>query len=196
VPDKPFVIGLTGSIGMGKTETAKLFAQEGIPVFDSDAAVHALYAGPAAAMIEAAFPGATRAGAVDRAALSRLVTQDPPALARLESLMHPLVAERRDAFLAAASSPIVLLDIPLLLETGVSVDALVVATAPAEVQRARVLARPGMTQAKFGALLARQASDREKRAQAHYLVITDKGLDHARQQVKMILADIMTKIHA
>jgi dephospho-CoA kinase len=190
------VIGLTGSIGMGKSETAKLFAQEGVPVFDSDAEIHALYAGPATAMIEAAFPGSTKGGMVDRAALSRLVMQDPPALARLESLMHPLVADRRDAFLAAANAPIVLLDIPLLLETGVTVDALVVATAPAEVQRARVLARPGMTQAKFAALLARQAGDMEKRAQAHYLVITDKGLDHAREQVKMILADIKTKIHA
>jgi dephospho-CoA kinase len=193
---RPFVIGLTGSIGMGKTETARLFAQEGIPVFDSDAQIHALYAGPAAAMIEAAFPGATRNGAVDRTALSRLVTQDPPALARLESLMHPLVADRRDAFLAAADAPIVLLDIPLLLETGVTVDALVVATAPADVQKARVLARPGMTQDKFDALLARQASDVEKRAQAHYLVVTDKGLDHARQQVKMILADVREKIGA
>ncbi len=196
MPAKPFVIGLTGSIGMGKSETAKLFAQEGVPVFDSDAEIHALYAGPATAMIEAAFPGSTKGGMVDRAALSRLVMQDPPALARLESLMHPLVADRRDAFLAAANAPIVLLDIPLLLETGVTVDALVVATAPAEVQRARVLARPGMTQAKFAALLARQAGDMEKRAQAHYLVITDKGLDHAREQVKMILADIKTKIHA
>jgi dephospho-CoA kinase len=188
---EPFVIGLTGSIGMGKTETARLFAAEGVPVFDADAAIHDLYAGGAAAMIEAAFPGTTRDGAVDRAALSAAVAQDPVALARLESLMHPLVAALRDSFIAAhADAPIVLLDIPLLLETGVKVDAVVVASAPAEVQRARVMARPGMSEAKFTTLLARQSSDAQKRSQAHYVVMTDKGLDHARDQVKMILADI------
>jgi dephospho-CoA kinase len=188
---EPFVIGLTGSIGMGKTETARLFAAEGVPVFDADAAIHDLYAGGAAAMIEAAFPGTTRDGAVDRAALSAAVAHDPAALARLESLMHPLVAALRDSFIAAhADAPIVLLDIPLLLETGVKVDAVVVASAPAEVQRARVMARPGMSEAKFTTLLARQSSDAQKRSQAHYVVMTDKGLDHARDQVKMILADI------
>jgi dephospho-CoA kinase len=190
VPAKPFVIGLTGSIGMGKSETAKLFAAEDIPVFDADATIHALYAGEAAAMIEAAFPGTTRNGAVDRAALSRAVTGDPGALRRLEDLMHPLVADRRDTFLKTARAPIVLLDIPLLLETRIPVDAVVVATAPHHVQRERVLARPGMSEAKFQALVARQLSDAEKRAQAHYLVITDKGLDHASEQVKMILADV------
>jgi dephospho-CoA kinase len=194
--DKPFVIGLTGAIGMGKSETAKLFAAEGVPVFDADAAIHQLYAGEAAAMIETAFPGSTRNGAVDRAALGRLVTGDAAALARLEALMHPLVAARRDAFLAQAKAPIVVLDIPLLLETGAKVDAVVVATAPESAQRQRVLARPGMTQAKFDALAARQFSDAQKRAQAHYLVITDKGLDRARDQVKMILADIRTKLRA
>jgi dephospho-CoA kinase len=193
---KPFVIGLTGSIGMGKTETAKLFAAEGIPVFDADAAIHALYAGEAAPMIEAAFPGSTRDGAVDRAALAKIVTADPGALTRLEAMMHPLVADLRADFLAATDAPIVLFDIPLLLETGTKVDAVVVATAPADVQRARVLARPGMTDEKFDALLARQMHDSEKRAQAHYLVMTDKGLDHARDQVKMILADIRAKINA
>ena len=187
---KPFVIGLTGSIGMGKSETAKLFAAEDIPVFDADAVIHDLYAGEAAAMIEAAFPGTTRNGAVDRMALSKAVTGDPEALRRLEDLMHPLVADRRDAFLKNTAAPIVLLDIPLLLETGIPVDAVVVATAPHHVQRERVLARPGMSEAKFQALVARQLSDAEKRAQAHYLVITDKGLDHAREQVKMILADV------
>jgi len=191
---KPFVIGLTGSIGMGKSETAKLFAAEGVPVFDADAAIHDLYAGPAAVMIEAAFPGATKGGVVDRAALSRSVAGDPAALQRLEGLMHPLVADRRDAFLKSAEAPIVVLDIPLLLETGLEVDAVVVATAPEHVQRQRVLARPGMTEEKFQALLKRQMSDAEKRAQAHYLVVTDKGLDHAREQVKMILADIRAKI--
>jgi len=194
--NRPFVIGLTGSIGMGKSETAKLFAAEGIPVFDADATIHALYAGEAATMIEAAFPGSTRNGAVDRAALSKIVANDPAALQRLEGLMHPLVAEKRDAFLKTANAPIVVLDIPLLLETGLKVDAVVVATAPEHVQRQRVLARPGMTEAKFARLLGRQMSDAEKRSQAHYLVLTDKGLDHAREQVKMILADIRTKLHA
>jgi len=191
------VIGLTGSIGMGKTETAKLFAAEGVPVFDADAVVHDLYAGEAAVMIEAAFPGATKNGAVDRAALARLVTGDPGALERLEGLMHPLVAAQKAQFLSRnRQAPMVLLDIPLLLETGEKVDALVVATAPHHVQRARVLARPGMSEVKFGALLARQMSDAEKRQQAHYLVMTDQGLDHAREQVKMILADIQAKLRA
>lgn len=193
---KPFVIGLTGSIGMGKTETAKLFAAEGIPVFDADAAVHDLYAGEAAILIEAAFPGSTRGGQVDRALLAKKVTGDDAALKRLESLMHPLVADRRDQFLEDAKAPIVLLDIPLLLEVGIAVDAVVVASAPEHIRRERVLARPGMTEEKFTALKARQLSDTEKRAQAHYVVITDKGLDHAREQVKMILADIRAKISA
>ena len=189
-----FVIGLTGSIGMGKTETAKLFAAEGIPVFDADAVIHDLYAGDAAAMIEAAFPGSTRHGAVDRAALSRVIASDDGALARLEGLMHPLVADRRAQFLAQATHPIVVLDIPLLLETGIKTDAVVVASAPEDVQRARVLARPGMSEAKFAALKSRQLSDAQKRAQADYVVVTDKGLDHAREQVKMILADIRAKL--
>jgi len=194
--NRPFVIGLTGSIGMGKSETAKLFAAEGIPVFDADAAIHELYAGKAAAMIEAAFPGTTRNGVVDRTALSRQVSADASTLARLESLMHPLVADLRAKFLARHDAPIVVLDIPLLLETGTKVDAVVVATAPEHVQRERVLSRPGMTEAKFAALLSRQMSDAQKRAQAHYLVMTDKGLDHAREQVKMILADIRAKLNA
>ncbi|MEO8302276.1 MAG: dephospho-CoA kinase [Rhizomicrobium sp.] len=188
------MIGLTGAIGMGKSETAKLFAAEGVPVFDADAVIHELYAGEAAAMIEAAFPGSTRNGVVDRAALGRQVTKDAAALARLEGLMHPLVAERREEFLAQASAPVVVLDIPLLLETGLKVDAVVVATAPEAVQRQRVLARPGMTEAKFAALAGRQLSDAQKRAQARYLVITDKGLDDAREQVKMILSDIQRRL--
>ena len=147
-------------------------------------------------MIGAAYPGTTKAGVVDRAALSKSLAGDPGALARLEGLMHPLVAERREQFLAAADAPIVLLDIPLLLEIGTLVDAVVVASAPEHVQRMRVLARPGMTQEKLEALKARQMSDMEKRAQAHYVVTTDKGLDHAREQVKMILADIRNKISA
>ena len=194
--NKPFVIGLTGSIGTGKSQTGRLFAEQGIPVFDADAAIHDLYAGAAAAMIEAAFPGSTKGGVVDRAALSKAVAGDAGALARLEGLMHPLVADRRAEFLAKTDAPIVLLDIPLLLETATKVDAVVVATAPETVQRERVLARPGMSEEKFAALKARQMSDMEKRAQAHYIVITDKGLDHAREQVKMILADIRNKISA
>lgn len=193
---KPFVIGLTGAIGMGKSETAKLFAAEGVPVFDADAAIHDLYAGEAVAAVEAAFPGSTRNGAVDRAALGRQVMDDPAALTRLEQLVHPMVVRRREEFLAGAKAPIVVLDIPLLLETKTQVDAVVVATAPEHVQRRRVLARPGMTEAKFQALSARQLSDGQKRAQADYLVVTDKGLDDARDQVKMILADIRTKIRA
>ena len=190
---KPFVIGLTGSIGMGKSETARLFAEQGVPVFDADAVVHGLYAGEAAGVIERAFPGTTRNGVVDRSALSKKVAGKPAALKKLEALMHPLVAQKRDAFLRAANAPILVLDIPLLLETGLAVDAVVVATAPHHVQRERVLARPGMTDAKLKMLLSRQLNDAEKRAQAHYLVMTGKGLDHAREQVKMILADIRAK---
>jgi dephospho-CoA kinase len=192
---KPFVIGLTGSIGMGKSETAKLFASQGVPVFDADAAVHDLYAGEAVAAVEAAFPGTVKNGAVDRAALAGQVGGDSDALKRLEALMHPLVAARKREFLARnKGAAVVVLDIPLLLETGERVDAVVVATAPHAAQRERVLARPGMSEAKFHALLARQMSDAQKRAQAHYLVMTDQGLDHAREQVKMILADIENKL--
>ena len=192
---KPFVIGLTGSIGMGKSETAKLFASEGVPVFDADAAVHDLYAGEAVAAVEAAFPGTVKNGAVDRAALAGQVGGDSDALKRLEALMHPLVAARKREFLARnKGAAVVVLDIPLLLETGERVDAVVVATAPHAAQRERVLARPGMSEAKLHALLARQMSDAQKRAQAHYLVMTDQGLDHAREQVKMILADIENKL--
>jgi dephospho-CoA kinase len=187
------VIGLTGSIGMGKSQTAKLFAAEGVPVFDADAVVHGLYAGAAAAMIEAAFPGTTRNGAVDRALLAGKVAGDAAALKRLEDLIHPLVAEARADFLRETKADVVVMDVPLLLETGIACDAVVVATAPQDVQRSRVLSRPGMTEARFQALLSRQMGDMEKRAAAHYLVITDKGLDHAREQVRMILADIRTK---
>jgi dephospho-CoA kinase len=193
MPDRPFVIGLTGSIGMGKSETARLFAAEDIPVFDADAAIHRLYApgGGAVAVIDKGFPGAARDGGIDRAALSRLVVDDPAALVRLEALLHPLVAAERDRFLDAnRTAPIVVFDIPLLLETGAEVDAVVVVSAPAHVQRARVMVRPGMTEEKFARLLARQMSDAQKRQQADFVVITDKGLDHAREQVKMILTEI------
>ena len=197
MPARPFVIGLTGSIGMGKSETARLFAAEGVPVFDADAVIHGLYARGSAAVAALAreFPGAIREGGIDRTALSRLVVNDEKALARLEALLHPAVAAEREAFLAANRAvPIVLLDIPLLLETGTPVDAVVVASAPAHVQRKRVLARPGMNEEKFARLLARQMSDAQKRQQAHFVVVTDKGLDHARDQVKMILAAIRDRL--
>ena len=197
MPGKPFVIGLTGSIGMGKSETSRLFATEGIPVFDADAAIHRLYVsgGAAVAAIGKEFPSAAGKDGIDRAALSRLVVDDPAALTRLEAFIHPLVAAERTRFLEAnKTAPIVLLDIPLLLETQTPVDAVVVASAPAHVQRQRVLARPGMTEEKFASLSARQMSDAQKRQQAHFVVVTDKGLDHAREQVRMILADIRSRI--
>jgi dephospho-CoA kinase len=197
---RPFVIGLTGSIAMGKSETARLFAGEGVPVHDADAVIHKLYGAGGAAVDKIAkeFPGAVSHGAVDRAALSALVADDAAALKKLESLVHPLVIEDRDAFLADAAengAEIVVLDIPLLLETGVEgIDALVVASAPASVQRERALKRPGMTEEKFTTLLARQIPDVEKRAKAHFVIVTDKGLEHARDQVKMALAAIRETI--
>jgi dephospho-CoA kinase len=195
---RPYLIGLTGSIGMGKSQTAKLFAEKGIPVFDADAAIHALYAkgGAAVEKIGAEFPGTVRDGAVDRAQLSSQVSGDPKKLAQLEDLVHPLVLAQRAEFLAAAQGDIVVLDIPLLFETGADawMDALVVASAPSEVQRQRVLSRPGMTAEKFEALHARQLPDAQKRQQAHYVVMTDKGLDQAREQVKMILTAIREKL--
>ena len=196
---RPFVIGLTGSIAMGKSQTARLFAEEGVPVFDSDAAIEKLYGkgGAAVEKIAAAFPSAVRDGAVDRTALSILVARDPAVLQKLEALVHPLVAAARQAFLAGhAEAPIVLLDIPLLFETGADkdMDALVVASAPLEVQRARALERPGMTPEKFESLLKRQLPDVEKRAKAHFVVVTDQGVEHARDQVKMILAEIRKRI--
>jgi dephospho-CoA kinase len=195
---RPYVIGLTGSIGMGKTETAKLFAAEGIPVHDSDAAIARLYGkgGAAVSAIASEFPDAVREGVVDRGRLSALLVRDPSVLGRLEKLVHPLAAAERRSFVESAKAPIVLLDVPLLFETGAEpeMDAIVVASAPEHVQRARVLARPGMTAEKFETLKSRQTGDAEKRQQAHYVVMTDKGLDHAREQVKMILADIRKKL--
>ena len=195
---KPYVIGLTGGIGMGKSETAKLFATEGVAVHDSDAAIARLY-GKGSAAVEAiaeVFPGTVKEDAVDRAALSARVVNDPAALARLEQLVHPLVAQDRQDFLKKATAPIILFDIPLLFEIGADreMDAVVVASAPEQVRRARVLARPGMTAEKFESLKARQMDDTSKRQQAHYVVMTDKGLEHAREQVKMILADIRNKL--
>jgi len=192
---RPFIIGLTGAMGMGKSTTAQLFAEQGTPVFDADRAVHDIYANPVAAQrdIEALFPGAVVEGSISRARIAAQMT--PEKLARLEALIHPAVLQMREQFVEHhAAAPILLFDIPLLLETGTKVDAVVVASAPAHVQRQRVLARPGMTEAKFTALSARQLSDAQKRAQADHVVMTDQGLDHAREQVKMILQQIRSKI--
>lgn len=191
----PYLIGLTGSIGMGKTETARMFAELGIPVYDADAAVHRLYESDGAAMQEIAreFPGCVVDGRVDRAALSKAVAAEKIDLNRLEAIVHPRVAEEQRRFLdkaAAEGAEMVVLDIPLLFETGghSRMDAVVVVTAPADVQRARVLDRPDMTEEKFDHILSRQMPDTEKRAQAHFVVETDKGFDHARAQVREIVA--------
>ncbi|WP_192255413.1 dephospho-CoA kinase [Mesorhizobium silamurunense] len=189
------VLGLTGSIGMGKSTTAKMFTDAGVPVHDSDETVHRLYAGKAAPLVEAAFPGTTKAGAVDRARLAEKVLGDPAALKTLEAIIHPLVRADADAFLArhrAAGAPIAVLDIPLLFETGGRdrVDKVVVVTAPAEVQRSRVLERPGMSEKKFAAILAKQVPDEEKRRQADFIVDTGKGFDTARAAVEAIIAEL------
>jgi dephospho-CoA kinase len=188
------VLGLTGSIGMGKSTVAAMFAEEGAPVFDSDATVHALYAkgGRAVAPVEAAFPGVAVDGAIDRAALSARVVGNAEAIGRLEAIVHPLVREAQLAFLQTqrdAGAEIVVLDIPLLLEGGGStlVDAVVVVSAPAEIQRQRVLARPGMTAQKFEAILARQMPDAEKRARADFVIETGVSFDDTRAQVRALL---------
>lgn len=190
-----FVLGLTGSLGMGKSTTAKMFAEEGVPVHDADAVVHALYEGAAVAPIESAFPGTTGDGKVDRDKLGQRVLGDPAALRRLESIVHPLVAEARDRFLAEAErggAKVALLDIPLLYETGGDrrCDAVVVVSAPAEVQRQRVFERPEMTEAKFQAILAKQMADSEKRRRADFVVDTSRGFDAAREQVREILGKV------
>lgn len=195
-----FILGLTGSIGMGKTTTAKLFAEEGVPVHDSDAAVHRLYEGEAVAAIEAAFPGATANGKVDRHKLGAMVVNDAGALKRLEGIVHPLVRQSETRFLElarAAGEKIVVLDIPLLYETGAEkrVDAVVVVTAPPETQRQRVLERPGMTPDKLEALLAKQMPDSEKRARADFIVDSGGGLEVAREQVQDILQKIAKLPH-
>ena len=189
------LVGLTGSIGMGKSTTAQMFADEGVPVYDADAAVHALYApgGAAVAPIEAAFPGVTGPQGVDRAKLSHRVVGKPDELKRLEAIVHPLVAQSRGAFFEQAKdADIVVLDIPLLFETGgeKAMDAVVVVSAPEHIQRKRVLERESMDEAKLDAILARQMADAEKRARAHFVVDTGQGLDHARRQVREILATL------
>jgi dephospho-CoA kinase len=192
------VIGLTGSIGMGKSTTARFFAEAGVPVHDADSAVHRLYAGDAAAIIEAEFPGVTGAQGIDRDKLVKRVLCDPEALRRLEGIIHPLVRREEARFLDEAERlgvPIAVLDIPLLFETGADrrVDAVVVVTAPAEMQRVRALGRPGMTEEKFQALLAKQMPDAEKRRRADFVVDTSKGFDFAREQVHAILQAASTQ---
>lgn len=186
------VLGLTGSIGMGKSATAALFAGFGCPVHDADAAVHRLYQGTAVPLIEAAFPGTTAGGAVDRAALGRAVLGKEAETARLEAIVHPLVRAAEAAFLARAVSSgarAAVLDIPLLFETGRErrCDAVVVVSAGAEIQRARVLARPGMTVEKFDAIRARQMPDAEKRRRAHVVIDTGRGFEPARRAVENCL---------
>lgn len=200
---RPLLIGLTGSIGMGKSETARLFARLGVAVYDSDAAVHRLYepGGAAVAAIAAAFPGSVNDGRVDRAALSERLAGDEAAFRRLEAIVHPLVAEEQRRFLEQAAGrgdDLVVLDIPLLFETGgqARMDAVVVVSAPGEVQRRRVLERPGMSAEKLDRILSRQTPDAEKRARADYVVETDKGLDQALEQVKKIVAELRAKAHA
>jgi dephospho-CoA kinase len=185
-----FILGLTGSIGMGKSTTADLFREAGVPVHDADATVHALYRGQAVAPVAAAFPGVAIEGIIDRGRLAAALAREPGALSRLEAIVHPLVREARDAFLKRhMASPFVLLDIPLLFETGGDrdCDAVIVVTAPEEVQRARVMARPGMTPERFTMIHVKQMPDHKKRARAHFLVDTSRGLDAARRQVGDIL---------
>jgi dephospho-CoA kinase len=189
------VLGLTGSIGMGKTTTARLFAEAGVPVHDADATVHRLYEGDAVAPIEAAFPGTTVDGKVDREKLARRVLGDTPALQRLEAIVHPLVRAAETQFLEKAQAegvPVAVLDIPLLLETGADarVDAIVVVSAPAEMQRQRAFERPGMTAEKLQQILARQMPDAEKRARADFVVDSSQGIESARAQVQSILRSL------
>ncbi|MCC5972828.1 MAG: dephospho-CoA kinase [Rubellimicrobium sp.] len=188
-----FVIGLTGSVGMGKSTTAGFFADEGVPVWDADSAVHRLYApgGAAVAPVSAAFPAALRDGAIDRSVLKQLIAEDPGVLKRLEGIVHPLVAADRARFLADHPRGPVVLDVPLLFETGLDrdCDLTVTVTAPPDIQRDRVLARPGMTEAQFQLILARQLPDAEKRARADHVIET-LTLDDTRTRVRQIVEDI------
>lgn len=189
------VLGLTGSIGMGKSTTARMFRDAGVPVHDSDETVHRLYAGKAAELIEKRFPGVVHEGVVDREKLAKAVLGQPDALQDLERIVHPLVRADADAFLERhrqEGARLALLDIPLLFETGGEdrVDRIVVVTAPAEVQRERVLARPGMTEEKFKAILSRQVPDAEKRRRAYYIIDTGQGMDAARRRVADIVDEL------
>ena len=192
-----FILGLTGSLGMGKSTTARFFAEEGVPVHDADAVVHRLYEGEAADAIEAAFPGTTAGGKVDRDHLAARVLGDSAALRRLETIVHPLVQEAERRLLAEAEArgeKIAVLDIPLLFETGGEerVDAVVVVSAPPEVQRSRALERPGMTVDKLDAILAKQMPDSEKRRRADFVVDTSRGFETVRAQVRAILDAVAT----
>lgn len=191
------VLGLTGSVGMGKSTTAAMFREAGVPVWDADAAVHRLYGAGGAAVVpvEAAFPGVVRDGAVDRRLLAVKLGSDPAAFERLEAIVHPLVAHDRAEFLAvleAEGHAVAVVDVPLLFEVGADalVDAVVVVTAPAAVQRDRVLARAGMDETKLAAILGRQMPDAEKRARADFVIDTSYGLDHARSAVHTILGSV------
>jgi dephospho-CoA kinase len=186
------ILGLTGSIGMGKSTTAKLFAEAGVPVYDADAAVHMLYDGEAAPAIEAAFPGATVDGKVDRNRLSERVVHDPAAIKRLEQIVHPMLGASRQKFLRDAEqsgAPVAVVDVPLLFETGGEkrVDAVVVVTTTPEIQRQRILERPNMTDEKLDAILTLQMPDAEKQKRAHFVVDTSHGLDPVRKRIRDIL---------
>src|SRR5277367_3876310 len=186
------ILGLTGSMGMGKSVTAKLFAEAGVPVYDADATVHRLYEGEAVAAIEAAFPGTTADGKVDRNKLSAQVVHDPAAMKRLEQIVHPMLGASRQKFLRDAEqsgAPVAVVDVPLLFETGGEkrVDAVVVVTTTPELQRERILARPNMTEEKLAAILARQMPDAEKRRRADFVVDTSHGLDPVRARIRDIL---------
>ncbi|MDR3374737.1 MAG: dephospho-CoA kinase [Ancalomicrobiaceae bacterium] len=190
-------LGLTGSIGMGKSTTAAAFRRAGVPVYDADATVHALYAGAAAPLIEAAFPGTVRDGAVVREELARQVLGQPEALARLESIVHPLVEAAEAEFVASAEAeqhPVVVLDIPLLYEIRAEsrLDKVLVVSAPAEMQRERVLGRPGMSEERLGQILARQVPDEEKRRRADFIVDTSRSVEDAEAQIRAILQVLKT----
>ncbi|MBS7543610.1 dephospho-CoA kinase [Ancylobacter oerskovii] len=187
-----FRLGLTGSIGMGKSTTAGLFRELGVPVHDADAAVHAIYGDEGVAPVEAAFPGVGVDGRIDRVKLGARVLHDAEAMKRLEAIVHPLVRRREQAFLEKArlaSAPLAVLDIPLLYETGAEarVDAVAVVSAPTAVQRERVLARPGMTEEKFRAILARQVPDSEKRRRADFVIDTGSGIEATRKEVAALV---------
>jgi dephospho-CoA kinase len=192
-----FILGLTGSLGMGKSATAKMFVEEGVPVHDADAVVHRLYDGEATPQIEAAFPGTTTDGKVDREKLGKRVLGDAAAIKRLEQIVHPLVGAAAARFLAEAErcgAAVAVLDVPLLFETGGDkrCDAVVVVSAPSDVQWARAFERPGMTEQKLAALLAKQMPDAEKRARADFVVDTSHGFEAARAQVREILRKVAT----
>lgn len=194
---RPYIIGLTGSIGMGKSTTAAMFADEGVPIWDADAAVARLYEEDGAAVepLSLLFPEAIVAGAVSKDRLKAIISVDPTALKRIEALIHPLVATDRQNFVDASPAPIVLVDIPLLFEIGgdKAVDAVVVVSTDPNTQAARVLARPGMTDAHFKAILSKQLPDAEKRARADFVIETD-NLETARTQVRNVLSALRTKI--